>query len=101
MTDESEPAPDEEFEDARIEARRLLDQDGVTAFYLGVVRDGEEIDSTFSYLTQDPEREGIQSLSLLATHLRVIAKEAGVDVETVASDATRLATEVEELDRPE
>ena len=95
------PDPDREFEDALAEARGRLDGDAVTAFYLGVVRDGEEIDSTFSYRTGDPQQEGLQSLSLLATHLRVIAREAGVDVETVAEDATRLATQVDEIPREE
>jgi hypothetical protein len=79
-------------------ARDLLDDDTITAFHVGVVRDGEEIDTTFSYRTDDADdqQEGLQALSLLATHLRVVASEAGVDYETVAADAVTLATQVEE-----
>ncbi|SEO25102.1 hypothetical protein SAMN04487948_101342 [Halogranum amylolyticum] len=79
-------------------ARAMLDDDAVTAFHVGVVRDGEEVDTTFSYRTDgaDDEQEGLQALSLLATHLRIVASESGLDYETVAADAVTLASQVEE-----
>ncbi|EJN58539.1 hypothetical protein [Halogranum rubrum] len=91
---------DDAFQTELDAARDLLDDDSLTAFHVGVVRDGEEIDTTYSYRTDDSdgdgEHEGLQALSLLATHLRVVADEAGVDYETVATDAVTLATQVEE-----
>ena len=104
--DESDPAEstddatDEEtaFESERRKAREMLDDDDVTAFHVGVVRGGEEIETTYSYLADDPEREGLQALSLLATHLRIVATEAGVDYATAATDAATLAEQVEESD---
>ncbi|MFB6305013.1 MAG: hypothetical protein ABEH47_07595 [Haloferacaceae archaeon] len=95
-------APDggDEFEAELARARDLLASDDLTAFHVGVVRDGEEVETTFSYRTDgvdvDPDREGIQALTLLATHLRVVADEAGVDRETAAADAAALADRVEE-----
>lgn len=91
-TDDSEVR----FEDELDNARDLLASDDVTAFHVGVVRDGEEVETTYSYDVQDPEREGIQSLTLLATHVRIVAEEAGVDYATAASDAATLAERVEE-----
>jgi hypothetical protein len=92
------PATDEEsaFERERRKAREMLDDDDVTAFHVGVVRNGEEIETTYSYLADDPEREGLQALSLLATHLRIVSNEAGVDLTTAATDAATLAEQVEE-----
>lgn len=89
---------DDSFQTELDAARALLDDDDVTAFHVGVVRGGEEIDTSFSYRTDDAsgQQEGLQALSLLATHLRVVASEAGVDYETVATDAVTLATQVEE-----
>ena len=79
-------------------ARELLASDDLTAFHVGVVRDGEEVETTFSYRTDDvdAETEGIQALTLLATHLRVVAEEAGVDYPTAATDAVALAEQVEQ-----
>ena len=88
--------PDEEFPEALEHARDLLGSDDVTAFHVGVVRNGENVETTYSYDVQDPEQEGIQSLTLLATHLRIVAEESGVDYTTVASDAATLAGQVEE-----
>jgi hypothetical protein len=104
--DESETADRDDadetaFERERRKARELLDDDDVTAFHVGVVRNGEEVETTYSYLADDPEREGLQALSLLATHLRVVASEADVDYSTVAADAVALAGQVEESDLPE
>lgn len=85
------------FEEERRNARELLDDDSITAFYLGVVRDGETADTTFAQTADDPEQEGLQALSLLATHVQIVANEAGVDPATVAGDAATLAGRMEEL----
>lgn len=94
----------EEF-DARLErARRLLEQEGITAFHVGVIRDGEEVDTAFAQRASDtPDSaasdagdEGAQALSLLGAHLRLVADEAGVDYATVAGDAATVAERVEE-----
>ena len=79
-------------------ARELLDDDGVTAAIVGVVRDGEEVDTTFAQRADSPREEGLQALSLLAAHVRLVADEAGVDHTTVASDAASLAGAVAEID---
>jgi hypothetical protein len=97
MTDDSDSTGDEaDFESELQAARSLLDDEDVTAFHVGVVRDGEEVETTFSFEAQD-ENVGIQSLTLLATHLRVVANEAGVDLSTAASDAVQLANQVTEM----
>lgn len=93
MTDDSETA----FAEERRSARELLGDESITAFYLGVVRDGETADATFAQTADDPEQEGLQALSLLATHVRIVANEAGVDPSTVAGDAATLAGRMEEL----
>lgn len=77
-------------------ARRLLDQDGITAVHVGVIRDGEEVDSTVAQRATDSADEGLQALSLLAAHLRLVSDEAGVDSATVARDAATVAERVEE-----
>lgn len=45
----------------------------------------------------DPQQEGLQALSLLAAHVRIVATEAGVDPATVAGDAATLAGRMDEL----
>ncbi|WP_435118704.1 hypothetical protein [Halolamina sp. C58] len=103
MADDSEGAEptdaddDPEFARRVEEARDLLDEDA-TALYVGVVRDGREVDSTFAQQADDAQQEGMQALSLLASHIRLVADEAGVDYTTVAGDAVTLA---EQLDEPE
>ncbi|WP_313694046.1 hypothetical protein [Halorarum halobium] len=77
-------------------ARALLEADDVTAIHVGVVRGGE-VDTTFAQTADTPEEEGLRALTLLATHLRAVAEEAGVDYETLAADAAGLAGSVEEL----
>jgi hypothetical protein len=94
MADDSDSEAD--FEAELRAAKSLLDDDGVTAFHVGVVRDGEEVETTFSFEAQD-ENVGMQSLTLLATHLRVVAEEAGVDLTTAAGDAVQLANQVTEM----
>lgn len=85
------------IEDERREAKSLLDDESITALYVGVIRDGETADTTFAQTADDPQQEGLQALSLLATHVRIVANEAGVDPATVAGDAATLAGRMEEL----
>lgn len=77
------------------EARDLLGDDA-TAFYVGVVREGREVDSTFAQQGEDAQQEGMQALSLLASHIRLVSDEAGVDYTTVAADAVTLAEQLDE-----
>lgn len=86
---------DDEFAERLSNARSLLTDDA-TALYVGVVRDGREVDSTFAQRAGDARQEGMQALSLLASHLRLVADEAGVDYETVADDAVTLAARLDE-----
>lgn len=86
---------DDEFAERLAHARGLLTEDA-TACYVGVVRDGREVDSTFAQRAGDAQQEGMQALSLLASHLRLVADEAGVDYETVAGDAVTLAERLDE-----
>lgn len=79
----------------RLEHARSLVNDDVTACYVGVVREGREVDSTFAQQAGDAQQEGMQALSLLASHLRLVADEAGVDYATVAGDAATLAERLE------
>lgn len=94
MSDEH--AADDTFERELANARSLLDAEDVTAIHVGVVH-GDEVDTAFAQTADDPREEGLRALTLLATHLRLVAEEAGVDFETVAADAARLADSVEEL----
>ena len=91
MSDENDDS-EADFEAEQQNARELLDDDSITAFYLGVVRDGETADTTFAQTADDPEQEGLQALSLLATHVQIVANEADV-----AGDAATLAGQMEEL----
>ena len=85
--------------DAELErARDLLDGEAIEAIHVGVVRDGE-VDTTFAQRTSadEPEREGLRALALLAAHIRLVANEAGVEASTVAGDAATLAGQVERI----
>lgn len=93
MTDD----PPAAFEAERRDALELLDDESVTAFYLGVVSDGETVDTTFAGNADNPEQEGLQALSLLAAHVRIVANEAGVEPAAVAGDAATLAGRMDEL----
>ncbi|MCL9816413.1 hypothetical protein [Natronocalculus amylovorans] len=88
---------DSAFTSERETAIELLEDDSISAFYLGVIRDSEEIDTTFAQTADSPEDEGLQALSLLATHVRIVANQAGVDPSTVAGDAATLAGRLEDL----
>ncbi|MEF8778970.1 MAG: hypothetical protein V5A36_08665 [Natronomonas sp.] len=92
MTDD-----DPSFEAERQTAQELLSDDSVTAFYVGVVDEGETVDATFAQTAEDPQQEGLQTLSLLATHVRIVANQAGVDPATIAGDAATLAGRLDEL----
>lgn len=94
----SAPTEDDQFAHELEYARQLLDDDGITAAIVGVVRDGEEVDTTFAQRADSPRDEGLQALSLLAAHVRLVADEAGVDHTTVASDAASLAGAVDEIE---
>lgn len=85
------------FDAERQRALELLKEDSITGFYLGVIHEGETADSTFAQLADDPQQEGLQALSLLATHVRIVANESGADPEMVAGDAATLAARLEEL----
>ncbi len=93
MTDDG----DTTFEDELDAARELLTDESITAFYVGIVDDGETVDTTFAQTADDPQQEGLQALSLLATHVRIVANQAGVDPATVAGDAATLAGQLDEL----
>ncbi|NHX37360.1 MULTISPECIES: hypothetical protein [Halolamina] len=86
---------DEEFARRVEEARDLIGEDA-TALYVGVVREGREVDSTFAQQADDHQQEGMQALSLLASHIRLVSDEAGVDYTTVAADAVTLAEQLDE-----
>ncbi len=90
------PDGDEEFESELAYARELLDTDDIRAAHVGVVR-GDEVDTTFAQRGEDPQQEGLQALSLLAAHVRLVAAEAGVEPSTVAADAASLASQVDEI----
>lgn len=92
---EADATAEEEFAE-RLENARSLLTDETTACYVGVVRDGREVDSTFAQQANDAQEEGMQALSLLASHLRLVADEAGVDYATVAGDAVTLAERLDE-----
>lgn len=89
----------DDFERRLTAARQLLDDaDDVTAFHVGVVRESDEIDTAFGVRSDDPGTEALQSLSLLATHVRLVAREAGVEPSSVAGDAAALAGEVADVE---
>jgi len=94
-TDDDAPA-DPAFERELADARALLDDDDdLSALHVGVVR-GDRVDTTTARRSAG-EQAGLETLALLASHLRTVADEAGVDYETVAADAASLANEVEEF----
>jgi hypothetical protein len=88
-------ATDDGFEDSVASAREKLEAPDLTAFYLGTVREGEYLDAASAYRGADGEAEGMQALSLLASHLRMVAEEADLEYATVARDAAELADRVE------
>jgi hypothetical protein len=85
----------EAFHEELERARELLDAEGTSAFHVGVVR-GDRVDTAFAQRADGPREEGLQALTLLATHLRLVAGEAGVDHDAVAADAASLAGQLDE-----
>lgn len=85
------------FEAELDRARSLLDDDDLTAVHVGVIHDDRTVDTVASRRAEGDSEEELQALSLLATHIRAVATEAGVDYETVAADAAAVASQLEEL----
>jgi hypothetical protein len=94
-TDPGEAAFQRELESAR----ELLADDDISALHVGVVR-GDRVDTAFAQLADGSREEGLQALTLLATHLRLVAEQAGVGYDAVAADAAELANHVEEGTTP-
>ncbi|MEA1932022.1 MAG: hypothetical protein U9O06_10815 [Euryarchaeota archaeon] len=85
------------FETERDRARQLLAADDLTALHVGVIHDDQTVDTVASRRTDADSEAELQTLSLLATHIRAVAAEAGVDYDTVAADAAAIAAQLEEL----
>lgn len=96
-TDDESTDPDDRGEfAAEVErARALLDPD-VDALFVGAIRDGE-VETTFAQRADDADQEALQPLGLLAAHLQLVSRQAGVEPSTVAGDAATLAGQVEEI----
>jgi len=85
---------DDDFEADLQQARELAGRDDLDGFYVGAVS-GDDLDYVFSHRFDDPERVGMQALSLLAHHVQAIAAEAELPPEQVAEDAARLVGELD------
>jgi len=85
------------FDSEVARARRLLDAEDLTAVHVGVIHDDRTVDTVASRRTDGDADAELYALSLLATHIRAVAAEAGVDYETVAADAAAIAAQLEEL----
>ena len=86
-----------DFTADRDRARTLLDNDDITGLHLGVIRGDQTVDTV---IARDPASDydpSIQTLSLLATHIRAVAAEAGADYDAVAADAAAIAGQLDEL----
>ena len=81
----------------RDRARTLLDDDSITALHLGVIRDDETVDTVIARDPTSDYEPSIHTLSLLATHIRAVAAEAGADYDAVAADAAAIAGQLDEL----
>ncbi|MFC7043282.1 hypothetical protein [Halonotius sp. GCM10025705] len=86
-----------EFTSDRDRARRLLDNDDITGLHLGVIRDDQTVDTVIARDPASDYNPSIHTLSLLATHIRAVAAEAGADYEAVAADAAAIAGQLDEL----
>lgn len=78
-------------------AKSLLAADDLTAVHVGVIHDNRTVDTVATRRTDGDTDAELHALSLLATHIRAVAAEAGVDYETVAADAAAIAAQLEEL----
>ena len=84
------------FDTDRRHARELLADDDLTALHLGVIHEDDTVDTVVSRAPDDNAEE-LQALSLLATHIRAVATEAGVEPDAVAADAAAIAGQLDEL----
>ena len=78
-------------------ARALLDAEDLTAVHVGVIHDDRTVDTVATRRTDGDSDAELHALSLLATHIRAVAAEAGVEYDTVAADAAAIAAQLEEL----
>ncbi len=85
------------FEGECDRAKQLLDAEDLTAVHVGVIHDDRTVDTVATRRTDGETDAELHALSLLATHIRAVAAEAGVDYETVAADAAAIAAQLEEL----
>ncbi|WP_253736415.1 hypothetical protein [Halohasta salina] len=85
------------FETELDRARSLLDADDLTAVHVGVIHDDRTVDTVASRRTGGESEAELLAISLLATHIRAVAAEAGADYETVAADAAAVAAQLESL----
>ena len=85
-----------DFETNRDRARELLADDDLTALHLGVIRDDDTVDTVVARAGGESD-ESLQALSLLATHIRAVATEAGVEYDAVAADAAAIAGQLDEV----
>jgi len=85
------------FETELDRARSLLDADDLTAVHVGVIHDDRTVDTVASRRTDGESEAELLAISLLATHIRAVAAEAGADYETVAADAAAVAAQLESL----
>jgi len=85
------------FETELDRARSLLDADDLTAVHVGVIHDDQTVDTVASRRTDGDSEAELLAISLLATHIRAVAAEAGADYETVAADAAAVAAQLESL----
>jgi len=76
-------------------ARELLATDDVSAFHVGVVHD-DRVDTAFAQHPAGDRDEELQALTLLATHLRLVAQEADAAHDAVAAQAAQIAGRLEE-----
>jgi len=85
------------FEGEIDRARQLLDAEDLTAVHVGVIHDDRTVDTVATRQTDGESDAELHALSLLATHIRAVAAEAGVEYDTVAADAAAIAAQLEEL----
>ena len=86
-----EAVDDEVFERELETARELLaDADDVSALHVGVVREGR-VDTTAAQRPDGDRDERLQALTLLASHLRLVAAQADAEYDAVAANAAQIA----------
>ena len=98
MTDDSDDTTetdDTAFRNELAAASDLLDGESVSAFHVGVVHD-DRVDTAFAQHPDGDRDEELQALTLLATHLRLVAQEADADYDVVAANAAQIAGRIEE-----